>query len=286
MPRQILPKSSWIAPDFVPETFGRLTTTSSRYKPEDSKCVVQDFVCECGKQVTLWPYNVTRGGTQSCGCLRRERYAEWAASLPPRTSNTPTWISWHAMRERCRRQNNKCFDLYGGRGIKVHPEFDTYESFLSHMGPRPSLQHSLDRIDPEGDYAPGNCRWATATEQARNTRFNRRITYNGETRCIAEWAEILGVGAPMLYQRLNAGWPVEDAFRTPAGEAHRLSHVYRRRVESRKSKHYTYNGLTMTLYEWALHLGIAKVTLKARLAKGWPISRVLGEPVKKKKSSH
>lgn len=176
MPRQILPKSSWIAPDFVPETFGRLTTTSSRYKPEDSKCVVQDFVCECGKQVTLWPYNVTRGGTQSCGCLRRERYAEWA--------------------------------------------------------------------------------------------------------------EILGVGAPMLYQRLNAGWPVEDAFRTPAGEAHRLSHVYRRRVESRKSKHYTYNGLTMTLYEWALHLGIAKVTLKARLAKGWPISRVLGEPVKKKKSSH
>jgi hypothetical protein len=89
-----------------------------------------------------------------------------------------------------------------------------YAAFLRHIGPRPSPEHSLDRIDNARGYEPGNVRWATIYQQARNTRWNRVLEFRGERRCVAEWAEILGLRATTIYDRLYAGWSVEAALTT------------------------------------------------------------------------
>jgi hypothetical protein len=95
---------------------------------------------------------------------------ERASSYKHGWSNTPTYVSWHAMRSRCVDVGNASFKTYGGRGIAVCERWQSFENFLADMGERPSLDHSIDRIDSDGDYEPGNVRWATRTEQNANRR--------------------------------------------------------------------------------------------------------------------
>ena len=125
-----------------------------------------------------------------------------------------TYYSWEKMRERCRNQNHKDYHHYGGRGIKVCRRWDSFTAFLSDMGKRPPGT-SIDRIDNSGDYTPENCRWATRSEQMRNSRRNRMLTYRGETLCIAEWTERLGFKKSTLRRRLDIGWSVEKSIETP-----------------------------------------------------------------------
>lgn len=98
-----------------------------------------------------------------------------------------------------------------GRGITVCERWKTFENFLADMGPRPSPKHSLDRIDPDRGYEPGNVRWATRIEQNRNLRTVRRLTYNGVTLSVPEWAEKLGLCVGTLRVRLSRGRTVERA---------------------------------------------------------------------------
>lgn len=125
---------------------------------------------------------------------------------------------WHGMLSRCTRANVLHYNRYGGRGIRVCERWKSFENFLADMGKRPSPSHSLDRIDNDGDYCPENCRWATKTEQSRNTSANRLITFAGDTKTLTEWAETLGLKASTLYARLvTLGWPLEKAFNKPKG---------------------------------------------------------------------
>ncbi len=119
------------------------------------------------------------------------------------------------MRGRCRDPRNKCFANYGGRGITVCERWSDFAAFLADMGPRPSLEHSIDRIDNSAGYSPENCRWATKSDQMRNTRRNNNLTFRGETLCVSAWAERVGIARRTLLSRIKLGWSVERVLTAP-----------------------------------------------------------------------
>jgi hypothetical protein len=129
---------------------------------------------------------------------------------------TPEYKSWQHMLDRCHNSANKRFADYGGRGIIVCERWrHSFINFYKDMGPKPSRGHSIDRVDNDGPYSPNNCRWATNDGQARNTRRNRWLTYQGETLCAADWARRMKMPHPTLHARLKAGWSVERALTQP-----------------------------------------------------------------------
>jgi hypothetical protein len=130
-------------------------------------------------------------------------------------SGTPVYLAWCAMRNRCDRAKDKSYAYYGGRGIKVSDRWQSFENFIADMGERPEGM-TIERVDSNGNYEPGNCRWASRTEQAHNKRNNVHLTANGKTQTMMEWAHELGVSHTAIVYRLKAGWPVERALTEPA----------------------------------------------------------------------
>lgn len=134
-------------------------------------------------------------------------------------NRTPTHISWKQMHGRCRNPKTKSWADYGGRGIRVCERWsgrDGFTNFLADLGARPSLSHTIDRIDNDGHYEPGNCRWSVRVEQNRNRRSNAWIEHNGERKTIAEWAESAPVSPQLLRTRLvRYGWTFDRAMTTP-----------------------------------------------------------------------
>lgn len=124
---------------------------------------------------------------------------------------TRTYNAWMAMRARCENPSTDRYDRYGGRGIRVCPQWSKFENFLADMGPAPSSEHSIDRKDTEGHYEPGNCRWATEEEQANNRSTNRVVEFNGERLTVAQWARKLGMDYGKLQHRLDLGWSLDRA---------------------------------------------------------------------------
>lgn len=133
-------------------------------------------------------------------------------------SRSPEYTAYRHMVGRCTKANYKHFNYYGGRGINVCQRWlDGFEYFLQDMGDRPNGA-SLERIDVNGNYEPGNCRWAlTWKEQMQNKRNNVLICHDGETHCATEWARQLGVPKSTALARLQRGLPFEQVF---AGRAH------------------------------------------------------------------
>lgn len=119
------------------------------------------------------------------------------------------------MNERCHNPKMDKYEYYGGRGIAVCERWASFENFLADMSERPSPQHTLDRINVDGNYEPGNCRWATKLEQMNNRQINHRVTFNGETHTLAEWSRIVGIPKGTLYARAEKGWTVEMTLTTP-----------------------------------------------------------------------
>jgi len=129
---------------------------------------------------------------------------------------TKEYSAWHNIIDRCTNKNHKQFEHYGGSGIAICEEWrESFETFYNYIGPAPSPKHSIDRIDNSGNYEPGNVRWATWIEQARNKRNNRLLTYNEETLCAAEWSRKLDIKVQTLRTRLRRGWSAERALETP-----------------------------------------------------------------------
>lgn len=125
----------------------------------------------------------------------------------------PEYNIWNHMKIRC---SDKLDKDYGGRGISVCEEWkNSFMAFYSRIGERPSSKHQLDRIDNNGNYEPGNVRWATRKEQSSNRRTNIVITYNGETMILKDWSEKLNMSYGVLRKRIRKGWDVHTAFNTP-----------------------------------------------------------------------
>lgn len=140
-----------------------------------------------------------------------------------RRRDLPEYSIFSSILQRCNNPKSTCYLRYGGRGIKVAPEwssFDGFPAFLTYMGPRPSPKHSIERIDNDGHYSPGNVKWALKYEQDRNKSSNVFLTFNGETLCQTDMAAKYGLSVATLIHRLRKGWSVEKSILTPINYTH------------------------------------------------------------------
>lgn len=173
--------------------------------------------CDCGTDKVVQGVNLTGGRVVSCGCYHSEELAgrQRLHGHKTRGKVSPEYRAWCLMRERCSNPKGPHYHRYGGRGITVCERWGSFENFLADMGERPSPKHSLDRVDFDGNYEPGNCRWATVEEQANNTSRNRFIEFNGERLTLAQAARKYGLKARQISDRLRAGWLMQDALLRP-----------------------------------------------------------------------
>ena len=204
--------------DIEGQRFGRLTAVQFlrlQMRANGYRSAIWLCRCECGNSAEVDGNKLRSGHTQSCGCLQKERTS--AARRTHGMSGTATYEIWAGMIKRCENARSKAFPNYGGRGIKVCRRWrSSFEAFLEDMGPRPSCRHSIDRIDGDGDYELGNCRWATAKQQARNLRTNRLLTCQGQSKTLAEWAEERRIHRTTITRRIDFyGWSEEQAILTP-----------------------------------------------------------------------
>lgn len=211
-----MPKRIGITEFIVNKTkFGRLVILADAVSSTEKRKV--HCVCECGATCVTNLDSLRTGNTSSCGCLNRELKAAGFTRTHgygsrAKDKRRAEYESWTGMWQRCTNQNNKHFKDYGGRGVQVCERWKSFENFIADMGDKPTGSHSLDRVNVEGHYEPGNCRWATPAEQARNTRRTRLLTLNGKTQCLQDWATELGFGkARVITRRLAAGWSIERA---------------------------------------------------------------------------
>lgn len=168
--------------------------------------------CVCGTEKVVARNKLVGGGTVSCGC---RRYREGQPREMHGRSNTPEWRAWSAAKQRCFSPSNKRFKYYGARGISMcHEWADSFEAFIGYMGERPGDGYSLDRIDPDGNYEPGNCQWATLDHQKKNRRVCY-VSFEGQQRILSELCEERGVPRILVRARIRKGWTVEDAINLP-----------------------------------------------------------------------
>lgn len=190
--------------DLAGQKFGRLTVL----REAEPICGRTAYLCACvcGNEKVVRRASLKNGDAKTCGCgphggrpthgqHKTALHSRWAGMIQ-RTSNPNRGVVYHN---------------YGGRGIVVDERWKSFENFAADMGPTFSPELTLDRINVNGPYSPDNCRWATPTEQARNTRRNRFLTFRGHTKSLAEWCELLGLNYGSTKSRLLRGWPVERA---------------------------------------------------------------------------
>ena len=175
---------------------------------------------------------------------------------------SPEHRAWTAMLGRCQNTLDQRYKNYGGRGITVCERWESFRNFLMDMGLRPDPTHSLDRINNDGNYEPGNCRWTDQKTQCRNMRRNIRITFNGITLCATDWAARLGFPSHVIIHRINSGWSEEKSLTTPL-------------FPKPPTTVLTLDGISHTFAEWAGIVGIKATTIKMRIWKGWSPRRAL-----------
>lgn len=197
--------------DLTGQKFNRLTVVSRA--ESNGKKVLWNCKCDCGSEAIVISGHLKNGNTKSCGCLNIDKIKERLTTHGMKWS--PEYKSWEAMMQRCNNEKRKDSKDYLGRGISVCDEWRSFEKFYADMGHRPEGT-SLDRIDNDGNYEPGNCRWATSIEQGRNQRTNRMLSFNGKVMCLSEWASELGMSVGTLHSRLNKyKWTIEKSLTTP-----------------------------------------------------------------------
>lgn len=196
------------------QRFGRLTVVSrSANAGRHTRWACR---CDCGRSVVTFTTCLRSGATTSCGCAQKECASETCRR--EKTSHgmtrSPEYSVWCGLKRRCENPRERCYPRYGGAGIKCR--FTSFEHFLEEVGPRPGAGYSIDRIDPSKHYEPGNVRWATHTQQARNKKSTLLVSINGRRRPLADWCDETGVSYQKAWGRIKRrGWSPERAVSTP-----------------------------------------------------------------------
>ena len=200
----------------VGRKFGRLTVLAFSHRSVHGHYVWR-CRCSCGEKKDILGYSLRSGDTESCGCLAREQTAQRSRTHGRR--GTPEYRSWACMKTRCTNKRIRDWDLYGGRGIRVCRRWlNSFENFLADVGPKPGPDFSLERLDNDKDYRPGNVVWGTKQAQSRNRRGNVIWSFRGEKRCIAAWANKLLIHENTLRSRVfQQGWTIAEALVTRPG---------------------------------------------------------------------
>lgn len=196
----------------IGSVFGRLTVVSECYTNGRERMVL--LKCLCGTEKTVSEGNLLSGRVNSCGCLAvelaKERYTTHGLT------KEPVYAVWNMMRQRCQVPTNKQYADYGGRGITVSDDWQTFEGFFKDMGDQPFKGAMLERVDNDGPYSRENCVWADRKTQNNNKRSNVLWEYKGKMLTMLELAELSGLNVHTLRSRLYLyNWPVERAVETP-----------------------------------------------------------------------
>lgn len=196
--------------DLVGQVFSNLTVLSRVSATGQARWTC---ACICGNQTIVPGYDLRAGLVKSCGCYKTGLLN--ARSITHGKTKTPEYFVWINMRNRCNRETSADYARYGALGITVCERWlSSFENFLADMGQRPP-GHSIDRIDPVGNYCPENCRWASLEIQSRNKKRTKYATLNGETKPVIEWCEIMGISYRTIRGRIENGWEPEKALRIP-----------------------------------------------------------------------
>lgn len=200
--------------------------------------------CDCGKTRAIGQAELRNGDAKSCGCSKRR----WDGR-----SCVIEYQSWCDMLKRCYRPTSQRYPHYGGRGIAVCDRWRlSFENFLADMGRKPTSSHTLDRINVHGNYEPGNCRWATRSEQMRNKQSTRLYPFRGKRRSLAEISELCGVEINALFKRIARGWSISRATTLPPQS---------------RPVYYDFHGTRVTKTDLCRITGISVSTLRHRILK-------------------
>ena len=207
-----------MALDLTGQRFGRLTVIERAHLhrlPSGQGAWRWRCRCTCGNESFPISADLRNGSVRSCGCLRAEGNAK-THGLTSNGKRSPEYRSWEAMKRRCSNPKVTGFKRYGGRGIRVCSRWHSFENFLADMGPRPEGT-TLDRFpDNDGNYEPGNVRWATRSEQGNNQSSTVFFEHDGLRLSVSDWARRLGIPIALLWQRIQRGWSFVDAITKPA----------------------------------------------------------------------
>ncbi len=195
--------------------FGRWTVI--HFSHRQGKRYYWSCRCRCGSVRTIRSDGLSTGKSASCGCLAVDKGR--SANTIHGLTKSAEWVIWTGIIQRCCNPRSTEYHNYGGRGITICLAwYKSFDRFLKDAGPRPSPKHSIDRYpNCNGNYEPGNVRWATSKEQTRNMRRNRMLTWNGRTQCMGDWAREIGVNITTLMKRLKR-WDFERAMSQPRNE--------------------------------------------------------------------
>ena len=201
--------------DLTNKRFGNLIAIKYFKKPNEKKYTWQ-CVCDCGNTKNIISSNLIRGNSTTCGC-GKIKLGE--ITTKHGMAKTRIFKIWVGVRKRCTNSNCKSYNLYGGRGITISSKWDNFIDYYNDMKEGYSDDLSLDRIDPNGNYEPGNCRWATMKTQNRNKRNNHFVNYDNNNKTLAEWSEISGVDSNVINYRIKNGWDLKNAIYTSTKSA-------------------------------------------------------------------
>ena len=195
--------------DYIGTKHGRLTILAITKKPS----IKAEFhcICECGNQKSIQIYNIVR--THSCGCYGKDfqkKFKTHGQSGTPK-QRTRAYKAWLYMRDRCKNTKSPKYKYYGGKGVKISNEWQSFENFFRDMG-HPKEGMTLDRIDVNGNYEVSNCRWATMMEQGKNKTNNMHLSIGNEKIHLAEAARRFPVKMQTIWARIKKhGWTDRQA---------------------------------------------------------------------------